>query len=140
MIFTTNQLDCFIANNKEVAKRLKIVSLDTIGFDASIDGALERFDYPFNSGAFDEIFGDLDTYEFLKNPDSSPREVATIVDSVRYFVTFTLSDCGRYIEVDTLKNIKGREIAPPITKGFDRALECAILTAIEEVKERAGSR
>ena len=134
MIFTANQLDRFITNNKEVAKRVKIASFDSIGFDALIDGALERFDYPFSSGDFDEILGDLDTYEFLKNPDSSLREVAAIVDSVRYFVTFTLSDCGRCVEVDTLKNIKGQDISPPITKGFDRALECAILTTIEEVR------
>ncbi len=89
MLFRRTDLSRFFAANPEVAKRIEVLEFDQIGFDALIDGAQERFDFPFNSGAFEEIVGNLDTYEFKKAPNGELREMFVVRGRVRYLVEFT---------------------------------------------------
>ena len=48
-------LDVFMKANPEIAEKVQIIDRDKVGFTALIFGYRERFDFPFNSGAFDEI-------------------------------------------------------------------------------------
>ena len=150
LIFTAAQLDRFLNVNPETTKRVKVVSHDKIGFDALIDGAAERFDYPFSSGAFEEILGNIDNYEF-ETIKGKIREVAVVVNQVRLYVKFTpefeVTEIGYNnepihgdgiigVEIDEISLQNGEEV---VIKDGDiahfKAIENAVLTRLEELKE-----
>jgi hypothetical protein len=56
------ELESFLDRNPEIARRVQIIDRDPIGFNAAIHGQPERFDFPFRSGAFQEILDEGPAY------------------------------------------------------------------------------
>ena len=79
MLFTLREARQFLAQNSGESYRFDIVRTTGTGFIATVDEEqLLTFDFPFDSGAFDEITATIDRLI------SDPRKATAVVDGIRY--------------------------------------------------------
>lgn len=120
-------------------ERIEIRSSDQVGFDALIDGQqVERFDFPFDQGAFEEVLNEIDTIL------ADPKVVSVVLDGTRYIgeIDYQYPTIGRGdddapvhegdptgYDIPTIWSFDGHEVT-------DQALFNSIL---REIKEKMSS-
>lgn len=80
MIANHRDLQKFLASHPAIDQRVRVVQTDSIGFDATIDGLPERFDFAFDSDAFTEILAALERAKKHLDLQDLAREGNTIDD------------------------------------------------------------